>query len=126
MVGRGGNRSGKTHLGCLFTLAVLAAALYVGFNAGEVYFRSYRLQDFVNGQAELAPVLTDDVILRRLVGFSDTLGVNLGTRDWKIKRTSQPREITIEAQYRDSIVIAVGGLRKVWYLDFKPSAKAPI
>jgi hypothetical protein len=126
MVASGGNRPGKTRLGCLFTLAVLAAALYVGVSVGEVYFRYYRLQDFVNGQAELAPVLTDDVILARLVGFSDSLGVNLGARDWKIRRTSSPRQIAIETAYRDSIVLAVARWRKVFYVEFKPSAKAPI
>lgn len=121
-----GVRAGKARLGCLFTLVVLAAALYVGFNAGEVYFRYYRLQDFVNGQAALAPVLTDDVILSRLVGFSDTLGVDLGTRDWHVSRGWSPREIRIEAEYRDSIVIELAHLRKVFYVDFKPSAKAPL
>jgi hypothetical protein len=119
-------RAGKARLGCLLTLAVLAAALYVGFNAGEVYFRYYRLQDFVNGQAGLADVLPDDVILDRLVGFSDTLGVNLGPRDWRVVRSWSPHEIHIDAEYRDSIVLELARWRKVFYVDFKPSAKAPL
>jgi hypothetical protein len=126
VVRRTGNRAGKTRLGCLFTLVVLAAVLYVGFNAGEVYFRYYRLQDFVNGQAGLAAVLTDDVILTRLVGYSDTLGVGLGPRDWHVVRSWSPREIRIDAEYRDSIVIELARWRKVFYVDFKPSAKAPL
>jgi hypothetical protein len=126
VVSLSGVRAGKARLGCLIMLAVLAAALYEGFNAGEVYFRYYRLQDFVNGQAGLADVLTDDVILDRLVGFSDTLGVNLGPRDWHVERSWSPREIHIDAEYRDSIVIELARWRKVFYVDFKPSAKAPL
>ena len=126
MVDRNGNRAGKAHLGCLFTLAVLATAIYIGIGAAEVYWRFYRLQDFVKGQAEFAPALTDDIILRRLVGFSDTLGVSLGPRSWQIRRTSRPREISISAQYRDSIVIALPGFRKVFFVEFKPSARAAL
>ena len=126
MVARAGNRAGKVKLGCLLALAVLAALLIVGFDAGSIYFRYYRLQDFVKGQAELAPALTDQVILQRLVAYSDTLGVGLGVRDWKIRRVYTPqRQITIGAQYRDSVVIALPGIRKVFYAEFKPSATAP-
>jgi hypothetical protein len=126
MVVRSGNRAGKTRLGCLLTVAVLAAALYVGYGAAEVYWRYYRLQDFVQGQAEFAPALTDDVILRRLVGYCDTLGVGLGNQDWVIRRSYQPREISISAHYQDSVVIAFPGLRKVFKVDFRPNAKAPL
>jgi hypothetical protein len=126
MVDRHGNRAGKTHLGCLLTLAVLAVAIYFGIGVAEVYWRFYRIQDFVKGQVEFAPVLTDDVILRRLVGFSDTLGVPLGNRDWDIRRSWSPKEITISAHYEDSVVIALPGVRKVFKVDFRPYAKAPL
>lgn len=126
MVGRGGNRPGKARLGCLLMLAVLAVALWQGIGAFQVYFRYYRMQDAVNGQAELAPAIGDDVILDRLVAYADTLGLPLGRRAWRIQRTSSPRQITIEATYRDSIVISLPFVRKVFPVDFKPSAKAPL
>jgi hypothetical protein len=126
MVDRSGTRAGKAHVGCLLTLAVLAIAIYFGVGVAEVYWRYYRLQDFVKSQVEFAPVLTDDVILRRLVGFSDTLGVGLGDHDWNIRRSWSPREITISARYADSIVIAGPGFRRVFRVEFRPYAKAPL
>ena len=120
------SRPGKSHLGCLFTILVLGAAAFVGKNVGEVYWRYYRIRDYVTEQADFAPALSDDVIRRRLVEFGDSLGLDLGPRDWKVRRTSSPREITIEAQYQDSIVIEVLGMRKVWKKKFQPSARAPL
>jgi len=120
------NQPGKSHLGCLFTLCFLAAAGYVGKNVGEVYFRYYRIRDYVSEQADFAPALTDDVIRRRLVDYSDSLGLNLGPGDWTVRRTWTPREITIQAQYEDSIVIQALGMRKVWKVRFQPNAHAPL
>ncbi len=126
MVGRGRNRAGKVRLGCLVVLLLLAVALYEAIGAFRVYFRYYRMQDTVNGQAALAQVLSDDVILTRLVAYADTLGLPLGPTAWTIRRSYSPRMITIEAEYRDSVVIALPGIRKVFPLVFKPSAKGPI
>jgi len=120
------NRPGKSHLGCLLTILVLGAAAYIGKNVGEVYWRFYQIRDYVNEQTDFAPALSDDVIRRRLVAFSDTLGLDLGPRDWQVRRTWSPREITIEAQYEDSIVIEALGMRKVWKKQFRLRARAPL
>jgi hypothetical protein len=120
------NRPGKTHLGCIFTILVLAAAGFAAKNVGEVYFRYYRIRDYAKEQVEFATVLTDDVIRRRLVGMSDSLGVDIGPGAWRIQRTWSPKEIVIEAQYEDSIVIAALGFRKVWKVKFQPSARASL
>ena len=120
------NRTGKSHLGCLFTLCLLAVVIFAGKNVAEVYFRYYRLNDYVKEQADFAPALGDDVILHRLIAFSDSLGLTLGARDWVVRRTWSPKEITISAQYQDSIVIALLGMRKVWKVRFQPNAHAPL
>ena len=120
------HQPGKSHLGCLFMILFLAAAAIVGKNVGEVYWRYYRIRDYVREQADFAPALTDDVIRRRLVGFSDSLGLNLGPRDWLVRRTWSPKEITIQAQYDDSIVIRALGMRKVWKVQFQPNAHAAL
>ena len=126
MVARIGNQPGKAHLGCLFSLFLLACAIWVGVDAGEVYLRHYRLQDFVKSQAELAPALTDDVIRARLVAYSDTLGPSIGPKRWDIRRSTAPRAINIRAQYDDSVVIQVLSLRKVFKLHFDLAAKADL
>jgi|GEM_PF-495450 len=124
MVDRIGNQPGKTHLGCLFSLFVVVAAVWVGIDAGEVYLRYYRLKDFVQSQAEFAPALTDDVIRQRLVAYSDTLGPSIGPKRWEIRRTESPRQITIHAQYEDSVVIQVLTLRKVFKVHFDLAGRA--
>jgi hypothetical protein len=126
MVVRIGNEPGKTHLGCLFSLFLVVCAIWIGIDAGEVYLRYYRLQDFVKSQAEFAPALTDDVIRRRLVSYSDTLGPSIGPKRWEIHRSTSPREITIRAQYDDSVVIQVLSLRKVFKVHFNVAGKADL
>jgi len=126
MVARLGNQPGKTHFGCLFTLVVVAAAVWVGIDAGEVYLRYYRLQDFVKSQAQFAPVLSDSVIRRRLVAYSDTLGPSIGPKDWEIHRSALPREITIRAQYDDSVVLQVLSVRKVFNIHFVLAGRADL
>jgi hypothetical protein len=114
-------------LGCLFVLAVLALAVYVGKDVGMVYWRAYQMQDEVKTQASFAPALTDKVILERLVAQADSLNVPLGTGDWYIKRTTRaPKEITISAAYDDSVVFKLLSWRKVLRFHFTPHAKADL
>ena len=120
------NPAGKAHLGCLFTIFVIAAAVIAGKDVGEVYLRYYRIRDYVREQADFAPALTDDVIRRRLVGFGDSLGLGLGLRDWQVRRSWSPKEITISTQYEDSIVVQALGFRKVWKVKFQPNAHAAL
>lgn len=124
MVARMRNRPGKARLGCLFSLFIVVAGVWVGINVVEVYWRYYRLQSYVKEQAGFAPVVEDQVIRRRLVAFSDTLGVPLGSRDWQIRRGGNPPQIVISAQYQDTIVIELLGVRKVFPVAFRPGSRA--
>lgn len=114
--------AGKVRAGCLVTLLVLAIGAYVGIKYFEVQFRYYRMQDEVKTQAAFAPVLSDDVIRRRLVAAADSLGLPLGPKRWSIRRSAAPRQIFISAQYQDSVVFALPGWRKVWRFRFTPGA----
>jgi hypothetical protein len=110
--------------GCLFSLLLVVSVTYVGIKFLEVYVRFYRMQDEVKTQASFAPSLTDDVIRRRLVARSDSLGLPLGPKQWNIRRSyAPPREIRIEAQYEDSVVISLPGYAKVFRFSFTPSAR---
>ena len=121
MVTRGLGEAGKGKLGCLFTLALLAAGLYYGIDFLRVRFRYYQIQDEVKTQATFASALDDITIRRRLVAKSDSLGLPLGDRDWTIRRRGDPRSIFISATYEDSVVIEFPGVRKVFYFTFTPS-----
>ncbi|MBI1723151.1 MAG: hypothetical protein HYR48_04510 [Gemmatimonadetes bacterium] len=126
MVRRWGPETGKTRIGCLFSLFLFVSAIYYGIQYFEVYFRYYRMQDEVKTQAQFAPTLSDDVIRRRLVARADTLGLPLGTRQWDIRRSANPREILIHAEYDDSVAIELPGYTKVIRFHFTPGARVPL
>jgi len=124
MVRRFGNQPGKVGLGCLFSIFLLVAGIWVGINVFEVYWRYYRLQDFVKEQAGFATLVDDGVIRRRLVAKADSLGVPLTSRDWDIRRGTNPPQIVIQAQYMDTVVIELLGFRKVWARQFSPGVRS--
>jgi hypothetical protein len=96
------SRSGAGRLGCLVSLALFAAALYYGFNIGQVYFRYYQLLDTMRTQARLAPSLNDDVIQRRLVDQADSL-LPGGSPRFKITRGGHPNRVIITAEYTEEV-----------------------
>jgi len=126
MVAYARNRPGKSRFGCLVSLLIVAVGIYVGVSVAQVYFRYYRLQDYIKEQVEFASLVTDDVILGRLVAYSDTLGLPLGRRDWIVRRSWSPREITISARYQDSVRINILGLRKAFAVEFKPNGRGSL
>jgi hypothetical protein len=99
---RRGSRRGGGRLGCLVSLALFSAALYYGFNIGQIYFRYYQLRDTMRTQAQLAPSLDDDVINRRLTGAADSL-LPGGSPRFKITRGGHPNRITITTEYTEEV-----------------------
>jgi len=120
------DQSGKGRLGCLFVILLIVCIVYVAKDFGGVYFRYYQLADEVKSQASFAPGLTDQAIRDRLVAKADTLNIPLGPRQWQIRRTRSPSEISISATYTDSVVINLPGVHKVYHFRFTPSARAPL
>jgi len=111
-------------LGCLFTLLILAAAVYFGYQYGEVQMRWYQVMDTVREQASFASALDDITIRNRLTAMSDRLALPYTSRDWTIRRVRDQRGRTIEISappYADSVVVDLPGIRKVWYFTFTPS-----
>ena len=96
------SRRGGGRLGCLVSLALFAAALYYGFNIGQIYFRYYQLVDTMRTQARLAPRLNDDVIVRRLAGEADSL-LPGGSPRFEITRGGHPNRITITTEYMEKV-----------------------
>ena len=45
------SRRGRSSLGCLFALLIIAAAMYFGVNIGEAYWRFYEYQDAMRQDA---------------------------------------------------------------------------
>lgn len=87
------NREGRSTLGCLFLLLILAAVSYFGFNIGEVYLRFYRYQDAMRQEARFASQRTDAAISRRLEVFADSIGLTHIPKP-KVRRRRGQIEIT--------------------------------
>lgn len=123
MVTVGGDRRGKASLGCLVSLAVFAGLLYYGVNIGELWFRYFQFHDEMKTQARLSSAIDDGTIRRRLQHKADQLGLpdSVATRI-VIRRTENPRQITIETRYSESVDLPL--FRRTFV--FAPRATQPL
>ena len=94
-------RSGRSTLGCLFTLLIAVAIGYFGVNAGESYWRFYQYQDTMRQEASFARQKTNEQILAHLRASVDSLGLPDDARRISIRRTNN--SIFIEAFYADRV-----------------------
>jgi len=116
---------GKVKLGCVLSVVLLGAILYYGIDYLQVRLKEYQIQDEVNQQATFASVIDDGTILRRLTQKAAELGIPLSDpKRWEIKRMNMPdgRRIVIHAEYTDSVVFELPGIRKVLIFKIEPSA----
>ncbi|MFQ5703878.1 MAG: hypothetical protein ACE5HT_07640 [Gemmatimonadales bacterium] len=95
------NTSGKSRIGALFVLVLLAAGVYYGINLGTIYVRYWRFQEAVKTEARQAPGITDGTIRRRLEARVKELGLPDAAYKIQIQRRERPREIVIKAAYQE-------------------------
>ena len=108
---------GRSRLGCLFILVVVAAAAYFAVNIGEVYVRYYRYRDVMSQQARFAVQFSDDVIQRRLRAAADSLGLPEAAGNVSIRRS--PGLIEIWSEYYEQVELPLF----VREFHFTPSAE---
>jgi hypothetical protein len=94
-------RRGRSSLGCLVTLLILAAVGYFGVNVGEVYLRFFQFQDAMKQEVRFAAHNSDAVILRHLRAKVDSLGLPESAGEVTLQRDG--RTIEIEAEYYEHI-----------------------
>ena len=114
--------SGKIRLGCLVTLLLVATGGYFGVDYLRVRLRFFKLQGDMTTKAAFAAVLDDGTIRRQLMARADSLGILIGPKEWAIRRTYDPRVITIQTQYVDSFVVDFPGVHRVFRFTFTPRA----
>ncbi|MDA1082437.1 MAG: hypothetical protein O2973_12330 [Gemmatimonadetes bacterium] len=112
-------RSGRTQLGCLFTMLLVAAVGYFVVNLGGVVFDYFQYVDRMKQEVRFAGNRSDAVIKRRLEAFVDSVDLPEAARKVHIKRGS--RIITIWAEYYHNIELP-GMVREV---RFNPQATGP-
>jgi hypothetical protein len=94
---------GAGPLGCLFRLALLGAALYVGIRFGAPYLDAWRFQDAMKTQASLAERNADAKIRAALMETAEDLGIPLSPSELRISRTRHG--ITISARWSTDVVL---------------------
>lgn len=92
---------GRSSLGCLFTLLLLAAVLYFGINFGEVYWRYYEYQDAMKQEVRFARQIPDERIRLRLTALADSLGLPEEATNVNIDRSGTG--IVVSAQYTERV-----------------------
>lgn len=113
-------RSGRSSLGCLLVLLVLAAALYVGVNIGEAYWRFYEFQDAMRQEVRFAKQIPDDRIKLHLAALADSLGLPQEAAEVAVDRTSA--NIAVSAEYTERIELPFF----VHLIRFAPRAQGPL
>jgi hypothetical protein len=101
-------------------LLLVSAVGYFGVNAGEVYFRYYRFEDAMKQEARFGEKNSDDVIVRRLRSFADSLELPEGAQHIGVKRTD--RTIQVWSDYYEHIELPL----TVREIHFTPRAEAPL
>lgn len=94
-------RPGRSTLGCLIPLLLVAAIIYFGINVGEVYFRFYQFQDAMRQEVRFAAHNSDAVIVRRLQQQADSLGLPEAAGVVTLQRDG--RHIEMESEYYEHI-----------------------
>jgi hypothetical protein len=91
-------RSGRSSLGCLFVLLILAATAYFGIPIGEAFIRYYRYEDAMRQGARFARINSDAVIRSRLRAVADSLELPPEAKAVAVRRYAGDR-IVINAEY---------------------------
>jgi hypothetical protein len=101
------NRRGKVKLGCVLTLAVLAAGVYLTIANVRTYINYWAMKDEMRVQAQFANNLDDESIRRRLRAKADELQLPPEARRITIRRRTRPREIVITTEWEVMLKLLV-------------------
>ena len=104
MVSRPGwSRRGVSLLGCLFSLVILAVAIYYGIAFGRVYLRYMEMKDRLRTAIRFSVTQADSTILRGLRSDVKEIGLPEEAKRFRIERHKNPAVITIWTEYRERV-----------------------
>jgi hypothetical protein len=112
MVTRPHNRRGKSTLGCLFTVLLLAAGGYVGLQFARPWFASKQYRDEMRNVGSFAQTSNDAVLRAAILARADSLDLPpAAKRNLKIQRLSKPPHLLIESEYEYTVTLPFLGSR---------------
>ncbi|MES2306418.1 MAG: hypothetical protein V4558_12960 [Gemmatimonadota bacterium] len=114
------SRRGAGSIGCLTTLVVVVAVIFLAVQLGKPWFRYQQFRDVMKSSARYAVSLPDSVIRSRLMASADSLGLPKDAKRLKIVRSRSPANITISSEYIENVKLPLYGLLKI---HFNPRAE---
>lgn len=114
------SRRGAGSIGCLATLVITAAVIFLAVQLGKPWFRYQQFRDVMKSSARYAVSLPDSVIRARLMASADSLGLPKEAKRLKIVRSRSPANITISSEYVEKVKLPLYGLLQI---HFKPRAE---
>jgi hypothetical protein len=114
------SRSGRSMLGCLFTVLLVVTVVYFGVNLGEPYWRYYQFRDTMSQMARFGGQLTDAEIVSRLRLKVDSLGLPPEANQLRVTRTQ--RSITIAVEYAEVVDLPL----YTRHIIFRPRVESPL
>ena len=111
---------GRSSLGCLFLLLIVAAALYFGINVGEAYWRYYEFQDAMRQEVRFAKQIPDERIKLHLAALADSLGLPEEATEITVDRSGST--ISVSAEYSERVELPLFARQ----IRFYPRAQGPI
>lgn len=112
------DRRGGSTVGCLVTIAVIAAAVYLAILAGRPFFRYKQFHAEMENNARFATGMTDSTIKVRLVKLADSLGLPKAAK--KITITRKNDAILIKSKYTETVKFPLIGEKS---FEFTPTAR---
>ena len=109
-------RRGRSRIGCLLTLLVVAAVGSFGFYYGRAFLDFVRFQDEMKSEAKFAIHSTDEEIKARIKALADSIGLPASAKRVTVRRG--PHEIIIYSTYFINIELPLYARE----FQFNPSA----
>lgn len=116
-------RRGGSTFGCLVTIVIAAAAVYLALLFARPWFRNEQYQQEMKNLGQEASGLTDSIIRVRLVARADSLELPRLAKRVAIKRFPREDIIEISASYEVTIQIPLYGPKVI---TFRPAVRQPL
>ncbi len=120
--GRWRNARGKSKIGCVLALALLAVVIFYGIGVAGQVFKYYQLKDEMNTQARLAATNDDATIRRRVLDRIVDLDLPSEARRLTVRRTARPPQIVLRTSYKVTFTFPF----YEYTYTFRAEARAPL
>lgn len=111
---------GGSKIGCLGSLLLIGAAIFLVVQLGKPWFRYQQFRDVMKSSARYAVSLPDSVIRARLMATADSLGLPKEAKRLHIDRRRSPANIEIWSEYVEKVKFPFYGVVPI---HFKPRAE---